>query len=165
MRKMRLGLAAVSLLALAAPAAALPYLFVVSDANATYNGTAIDPTYSFYLDGSPTPDASVPDTYFIASTSYNYSINGVGQAPLSDVATFFTDMNGFNTAFNLYTGPALFDGSTDAPTFKTGTFAFDDDVSVTVTAVPEPASWAMMIAGFGLVGAGLRSRRTRVVFA
>lgn len=33
-----------------------------------------------------------------------------------------------------------------------------------VAAVPEPASWAMMIAGFGLAGAALR-RRGRLVFA
>jgi hypothetical protein len=25
--------------------------------------------------------------------------------------------------------------------------------------VPEPATWALMIAGFGMVGAGLRGRR------
>lgn len=31
-------------------------------------------------------------------------------------------------------------------------------------AVPEPASWAMMIAGFALVGAGLRMRRVAVSF-
>lgn len=30
-------------------------------------------------------------------------------------------------------------------------------------AVPEPASWALMITGFGLVGAGLRRRSTRLV--
>jgi hypothetical protein len=29
-------------------------------------------------------------------------------------------------------------------------------------AVPEPASWAMLIAGFGLVGAAARRRRTVV---
>ncbi|MBS0502770.1 MAG: cistern family PEP-CTERM protein, partial [Proteobacteria bacterium] len=29
-----------------------------------------------------------------------------------------------------------------------------------VTAVPEPATWAMMIAGFGLAGAAIRRRRT-----
>ena len=28
-------------------------------------------------------------------------------------------------------------------------------------AVPEPASWALMIAGFGLTGAALRRRRYR----
>ena len=32
-------------------------------------------------------------------------------------------------------------------------------------AVPEPATWAMMILGFGLVGAGMRRRRVRVAFA
>jgi len=31
--------------------------------------------------------------------------------------------------------------------------------------VPEPATWAMMIGGFALVGAGLRKRRTNVSFA
>ena len=40
-----------------------------------------------------------------------------------------------------------------------------DDVSVSLAVVPEPASWAMMIAGFGLVGAGLRRRESRAVFA
>jgi hypothetical protein len=32
-------------------------------------------------------------------------------------------------------------------------------------AVPEPSSWAMMIGGFALVGAGMRRRRTSVAFA
>jgi hypothetical protein len=32
-----------------------------------------------------------------------------------------------------------------------------------VTAVPEPASWAMMIAGFGLVGAAMRRRTTAAI--
>jgi hypothetical protein len=32
-------------------------------------------------------------------------------------------------------------------------------LSFTLAGVPEPASWALMIAGFGLVGATLRSRR------
>jgi hypothetical protein len=37
-----------------------------------------------------------------------------------------------------------------------GQFATD---TVTITAVPEPATWAMMISGFGLAGAALRRRR------
>jgi hypothetical protein len=37
--------------------------------------------------------------------------------------------------------------------------------NISVTAVPEPASWAMMIGGFGLLGAAARRRRTNVVFA
>ena len=40
-----------------------------------------------------------------------------------------------------------------------------DGVNLTA-AVPEPASWAMMIGGFGMIGAALRrSRRTQVAFA
>ena len=35
-----------------------------------------------------------------------------------------------------------------------------DDVVITAPGVPEPASWALMIAGFGLAGAALRRRRT-----
>lgn len=33
------------------------------------------------------------------------------------------------------------------------------------TGVPEPTSWAMMIVGFGLAGAGIRTRRVRAAFA
>lgn len=32
-------------------------------------------------------------------------------------------------------------------------------------AVPEASTWAMMIAGFAMVGAGLRRRKTRIAFA
>lgn len=35
-----------------------------------------------------------------------------------------------------------------------------DNLSFSTGAVPEPANWAMMIAGFGLVGATMRRRRT-----
>ena len=44
---------------------------------------------------------------------------------------------------------------------------FFDDVSVTAAtaAVPEPATWGLMIAGFGLVGAAMRRRQTAVRFA
>ena len=38
-------------------------------------------------------------------------------------------------------------------------------LKVDFNAVPEPASWAMMIAGFGLAGAAMRRRATEVAFA
>ncbi len=40
-----------------------------------------------------------------------------------------------------------------------------DNVSIIGSAVPEPASWALMIAGFGLVGGAMRRRSTSVRFA
>lgn len=45
-----------------------------------------------------------------------------------------------------------FDGSGDA-------IGIDNIVSGTFGAVPEPASWALLIAGFGLTGAAMRRRR------
>ena len=37
--------------------------------------------------------------------------------------------------------------------------------NASLTAVPEPASWAMMVGGFGLAGAAMRRRRAAVSFA
>lgn len=38
-------------------------------------------------------------------------------------------------------------------------------ISVTAQAVPEPATWAMMLAGFGLVGATYRRRSSKTAYA
>jgi len=40
-----------------------------------------------------------------------------------------------------------------------------DGVSITTAPVPEPATWAMMIAGLGMVGFAMRRRATKVQFA
>ena len=44
-------------------------------------------------------------------------------------------------------------------------FEFGELTPIRGGAVPEPATWAMMIAGFGLVGATLRNRRRMAVVA
>lgn len=49
-----------------------------------------------------------------------------------------------------------------------GEYTFDStgyQGTVSYTAVPEPASWAMMIGGFGMVGGAMRSRRRSVAIA
>ena len=45
---------------------------------------------------------------------------------------------------------------------QAATFGWDDVTINTGGAVPEPASWAMLIAGFGLVGAASRRRRAAI---
>ena len=53
-------------------------------------------------------------------------------------------------------------------TYLTGTTQVVDPVLLTRSldgAVPEPASWALMILGFGLTGAALRRRRIVAVAA
>ena len=43
---------------------------------------------------------------------------------------------------------------------RAGSYGSDSTgLNFTLTAVPEPASWALLIAGFGLTGAVLRRRR------
>lgn len=50
--------------------------------------------------------------------------------------------------------------------FRSSSPAFEfDNIGVTIGAVPEPASWAMLITGFGVVGALLRRRRTSSAIA
>ena len=47
----------------------------------------------------------------------------------------------------------------------TGDWVFIDNMTSAGGTVPEPASWAMLIAGFGIVGASMRRRRAHVVAA
>ncbi len=84
-----------------------------------------------------------------------------------------------NNTLNANNGSLLFWGITDtAQTFTSVSFAqsgsdrfgFDDltvgDVAqVTGGAVPEPATWAMMIGGFGMVSGSMRRRRRKSTVA
>lgn len=58
-----------------------------------------------------------------------------------------------------FSGPAWASGTLVLYYWDTFTADNTNSVDVTITAVPEPASWAVMIAGFGLAGAALRRRR------
>ncbi len=98
------------------------------------------------LNGSP----SRIDLYFYVQASGG----GFDLQDTSDPDVFFQ-----------FAGPALFSGPTSNPAFGVGTYQLTDfgggngRYTLVISNVPEPASWALLIAGFGLTGAGLRQRR------
>ncbi|NLS27806.1 hypothetical protein S2M10_28080 [Sphingomonas sp. S2M10] len=65
--------------------------------------------------------------------------------------------------FLLSTGTQLYTGSESAPSFKLGSFSLSTGDMLAISAIPEPAGWAMLLAGFGALGLVMRRhRQTRV---
>lgn len=74
-------------------------------------------------------------------------------------------------------GGPIFTGPVSAPVFATGTFQLTNNffpdqnstltISQVASAVPEPATWAMMLIGFGALGSAMRRRKvhTTVTYA
>jgi hypothetical protein len=62
----------------------------------------------------------------------------------------------------LSSGPILGPVSTPPATILSGGIAgmIPPSVGSTMGSVPEPATWALLVTGFGVVGAGLRTKRT-----
>lgn len=81
--------------------------------------------------------------------------------------TPFTISNGFvdtasltsfiNSGLNTFT----LNGTLNAPAGD-GTGGFGGDVSFTLGVVPEPATWALFILGFGTIGGALRRRNSQI---
>lgn len=114
--------------------------------------------------------------YFAAFSPLNYNQELIGQAMTNgfNFGSFGDGYGGGSGDFNLFSASSGSNiGSLAAPNpdAPNGTFFFElttaggDRMAVTSIApgtVPEPASWAMLLAGFGLTGAAMRRRRKTV---
>jgi len=91
---------------------------------------------------------------FTNQTSLTLTVSNIQpNFAFADLTFFFDPTNGGSTTFALQ----------DAGNDNIGVVI--DNLSLSVDAVPEPATWAMMLAGFGLAGIAVRRRRPAVAIA
>ena len=117
---------------------------------------------SFRLTGESVADSD-------ATVFYKNGATAASTGLLS--SSYFPQFTSFNVAGTAAAGPRAVDGGThfsdtwlvSAEVASSGSDAFKDSFklgSITLTtAVPEPTSWALMLVGFGGMGAVLRRRR------
>ena len=160
----------------AAPATAAPLLF--SFMGQTLTGPVMG---SFQLDSNPTPSRVNDQSLFGFGQIFFDNVPGVfNGTPQTASISFGTgiasqfQVSGTTSGSGQFGGQTVFTGPLTAPVFAPGTFRFTGFSSGTLTvsqiaaAVPEPATWAMMIVGFGTVGFAMRCRskvRTTVAYA
>ena len=140
----------------AAPASASTLLFDLEGPSLIATWTA---------DSSPTPFQSHPGESFIINVSYVSGAPGNGSTHVSFFTPVYASNGGIQVSSLFLSGSLLFTGSTQNPTFKTGSFDLYTGVFyqghhvLTITeerpiapAVPESSTWAMMILGFAAIG-------------
>lgn len=144
---------------------------------ATFAGAITTATPGFYVIGVNTgtglihPFGPVGQPNVLFNQAMVIQKTGVGAINVSGVPMSFTATisgNSFSAMIPLSFLPStgftpIHYGFNLWPRQATGGLAALADFSpenATVSAAPEPASWALMIAGFGLAGTGLRRRRT-----
>lgn len=160
--------------AIAAVTASLP----ASAAALLFDFSGPSGTAQFQLDSNPVPDFS--RTVLPGSDQFGFNdVAGIfgGVPGTASTISFGTgiiaDLNivAPNLGFTQFSGstPALFSGTTTAPIFAPGNFVlinpFFGNGSLTISAVspaiPEPATWAMLLLGFAAIGGALRLSRRK----
>lgn len=128
------------------------------------NGVAIRP-----FDLSVAPDFGLPENLYVSSFTFGRSM--VGNVDMLPGLIDSVDFPALDQVWS--TGPFIFSlqfrqGNPTSPAeqaalpvaFLSGSSLFVDVVRIE-SAIPEPATWAMLIAGFGMVGSVMRRRGVR----
>jgi hypothetical protein len=116
-------------------------------------------------------------------TNFSYSLNGTAVAATPTQIAFFTagaaggmfDIDFTNDVVSIYGADIGSSGTIGPAGGYPVTAALNDAlintgtgfglVTVTLSGVPEPATWAVMFAGFGGIGVAMRTRRKRAIAA
>jgi len=168
MKKITLVAALLGSAVMASPAMAAPLLY-------NFISTVADrPSFSFNVDSNPVATDVSGSRFDTLVQNYNQNVS----SPSRSIRFYTTvELGGFDNSFS-YFGPQLFSGTTASPTLLTGNFTLFTNAGMTnvagnlsvtdlTAAVPEPATWAMMLVGFGMIGATARYRRraTKIAYA
>jgi hypothetical protein len=130
---------------------------------------AVDAQFTLDSDPLPSQFASGLELKFdsvdvnIAGTSKDISVLFYGPLESGGISLFDESTNPTTEYLNTE-GPVLYSGSENAPSFAPGIFDMSSgggNEILAISAVPEPASWALMIVGIAGLGAALRSTRFR----
>ena len=175
--KLLAAAAAISIAVAASPSQAALFDFTLTGTNANggnVSGSGTFTTTDMATDGAYTITAisgmfnSVAIDSLLAPGSYELNDNLLfASTPYLDVlGVSFTLANNASTEVNIYYSSL----NSAYQYFRTpngsGTLtSFTVTPSGTAGAVPEPATWAMMVGGFGIVGFGMRRRSDRAVQA
>lgn len=150
---------AIAGVAMASNASAATYVFNLTGdktANFTINTEAMKPV----LDGTTYQYNSVKGTFQgFATTASSIRFYDSGSS-----GGFRVDALNNSVLIDAF-GPQLFSSSSNNLVFNLGNFSLTNAgagslrLSITAAAVPEPATWAMMLLGFGMVAGAARYRR------
>lgn len=149
-------------------------LFCASAANAELYNFTVSGDYSatWQMDSNAMPDLVFDGTGFAYA-----DVTGTYQNAVSSLADLYFLNASFGGGISIEDyyggeyllitdGPQIYSGTEDAPTFLLGTYALTEyqgtgSYTLTVSAVPEPATYGMLLAGMGLVGVALRRKQAK----
>lgn len=170
MRNILLAVTALTACAVAAPAAALVQYDFTAYSSFPIEGEQFSGSFSYTA-----PDFIVPDTTVdVADLTSCEAFSNLGPVTcreqgfisglVDDMVTVSFGVNAVGGTYGIFY--YFVDTAFGTPgTYESTLFGTDQQGQLVVTdlgVVPEPASWAMMIAGFGLVGGAMRRRVARI---